>query len=64
MLEMKRGLFIDIFPCDNVPDKFIAKKIFSLKCFWVRKNRMHLLEQNMNLIKYTDFFTKYFRIIR
>ena len=38
MLEMKRGLFIDIFPCDNVPDKFIAKKIFSLKCFWVRKN--------------------------
>lgn len=37
MLKMKRGIFIDIFPCDALPDGKFNHCIYAFKCFVARK---------------------------
>ena len=37
MLKMKRGIFIDIFPCDSIPDNKIKRRLFTVKSWIGRK---------------------------
>lgn len=37
MLTMRRGIFIDIFPCDGMPDKQPDKVVFNFRCYIARK---------------------------
>lgn len=37
MLKMKRGIFMDIFPCDGMPSGGVKKQIFNFRCFLARK---------------------------
>ena len=37
MLTHKKGVFLDIFNCVNMPEKGIEKQIYNFRCFLVRK---------------------------
>lgn len=36
-MPYKQGIFIDVFPLDNVPDNYIVRSIQNFECFCVRK---------------------------
>lgn len=37
MLDYKKGLFLDVMPCDNLPKPGLRKTIYNLQCFVIRK---------------------------
>ena len=37
MIKMKRGIFLDIFPCDNMPENSFSKCIYNSKAYLGRK---------------------------
>lgn len=37
-MPYEQGIFVDIMPYDNVPDRYIARKIHMFKCFFYRKS--------------------------
>lgn len=37
MLDYKKGVFLDIMPCDNLPDQWLKKTIYNFECFVIRK---------------------------
>jgi lipopolysaccharide cholinephosphotransferase len=37
MIKSRNGIFLDIFPCDNMPGKGLSKSIFNLRSFIARK---------------------------
>lgn len=36
-LGYESGVFIDIFPLDSVPESYIARKLFTFECYFLRK---------------------------
>ncbi len=37
MLTQRKNIYLDIFPCDNMPEKGLNKLLFNVECFWYRK---------------------------
>lgn len=37
MIKSRNGIFLDIFPCDNMPEKGILKHLFNFRCYFARK---------------------------
>jgi len=37
MINSRNGIFLDIFPCDNMPEKGFQKQIYNFRCYIARK---------------------------